>query len=170
MNNIKITFPDNSVRSYEAGVTAIDIANSIGPRLAKETIAASINNNLVDAFLPINDDAKIELYTIKSSISHDILLHSTAHLMAQAVKRIWPDCQITIGPVIENRFFYDFDIDLTFSVNDLVKIENEMRKIIEENHHVSRKNLSRNKKILLIFFSAKIWLIYILTCINYLFS
>ena len=65
MNNIKITFPDNSVKSYEAGVTAIDIANSIGPRLAKETIAASINNNLVDAFLPINNDAKIELHTIR---------------------------------------------------------------------------------------------------------
>ena len=147
MNNIKITFPDNSVRSYEAGVTAIDIANSIGPRLAKETIAASINNNLVDAFLPINNDAKIELHTIKSSISHDILLHSTAHLMAQAVKRIWPDCQITIGPVIENRFFYDFDIDVTFSDNDLIKIENEMQKIVEENHNVSRTNLSRNEAI-----------------------
>ncbi len=147
MNNIKITFPDNSVRSYEAGVTAIDIANSIGPRLAKETIAASINNNLVDAFLPINNDAKIELHTIKSSISHDILLHSTAHLMAQAVKRIWPDCQITIGPVIENRFFYDFDIDITFSDNDLIKIENEMQKIVEENHNVSRTNLSRNEAI-----------------------
>ena len=147
MNNIKITFPDNSVRSYEAGVTAIDIANSIGPRLAKETIAASINNNLVDAFLPINDDARIELHTIKSSISHDILLHSTAHLMAQAVKRIWPDCQITIGPVIENRFFYDFDIDVTFSDNDLIKIENEMQKIVEENHNVSRTNLSRNEAI-----------------------
>ena len=147
MNNIKITFPDNSVRSYEAGVTAIDIANSIGPRLAKETIAASINNNLVDAFLPINNDAKIELFTTKSSISHDILLHSTAHLMAQAVKRIWPDCQITIGPVIENRFFYDFDIDVTFSDNDLIKIENEMQKIVEENHNVSRTNLSRNEAI-----------------------
>ena len=147
MNNIKITFPDNSVRSYEAGVTAIDIANSIGPRLAKETIAASINNNLVDAFLPINDDARIELHTSKSSISHDILLHSTAHLMAQAVKRIWPDCQITIGPVIENRFFYDFDIDVTFSDNDLIKIENEMQKIVEENHNVSRTNLSRNEAI-----------------------
>ena len=147
MNNIKITFPDNSVRSYKAGVTAIDIANSIGPRLAKETIAASINNNLVDAFLPINNDAKIELHTIKSSISHDILLHSTAHLMAQAVKRIWPDCQITIGPVIENRFFYDFDIDVTFSDNDLIKIENEMKKIVEENHNVSRTNLSRNEAI-----------------------
>ena len=147
MNNIKITFPDNSVRSYEAGVTAIDIANSIGSRLAKETIAASINNNLVDAFLPINDDARIELHTIKSSISHDILLHSTAHLMAQAVKRIWPDCQITIGPVIENRFFYDFDIDVTFSDNDLIKIENEMQKIVEENHNVSRTNLSRNEAI-----------------------
>ena len=147
MNNIKITFPDNSVRSYEAGVTAIDIANSIGPRLGKETIAVSINNNLVDAFLPINNDAKIELYTTKSSISHDILLHSTAHLMAQAVKRIWPDCQITIGPVIENRFFYDFDIDVTFSDNDLIKIENEMQKIVEENHNVSRTNLSRNEAI-----------------------
>ena len=67
--------------------------------------------------------------------------------MAQAVKRIWPDCQITIGPVIENRFFYDFDIDVTFSDNDLIKIENEMQKIVEENHNVSRTNLSRNEAI-----------------------
>ena len=147
MSEIKITLPDNSVRSYDSGLTSIDIANTIGPRLAKDTVAATINGELKDAFLPIEHNASLEIHTSSSRTGHQVLLHSAAHLMAQAVKRFWPECKMTIGPAINNRFYYDFDIDGTFSESDLNKIENEMHKIVKENHEVSRQDLSRKEAL-----------------------
>ena len=147
MKQITITLPDKSTRQYDEGVTALQIATSIGERLANDTVAATVNDNLVDATIPIMDDADLIIHTGNSKIGHEVLLHSAAHLMAQAVKKFWPTSQMTIGPVIENRFYYDFDIEGTFSDEDLLKIEEEMHNIAKENHDVSREDLSRDQAI-----------------------
>ena len=147
MKQITITLPDKSTRQYDQGVTALQIATSIGERLANDTVAATVNDNLVDATIPIMDDADLIIHTGDSKIGHEVLLHSAAHLMAQAVKKFWPTSQMTIGPVIENRFYYDFDIEGTFSDEDLLKIEEEMHNIAKENHDVSREDLSRDEAI-----------------------
>ena len=147
MKQITITLPDKSTRQYDEGVTALQIATSIGERLANDTVAATVNGNLVDATIPIMDDADLIIHTGDSKIGHEVLLHSAAHLMAQAVKKFWPTSQMTIGPVIENRFYYDFDIEGTFSDEDLLKIEEEMHNIAKENHDVSREDLSRDEAI-----------------------
>ena len=147
MKQITITLPDKSTRQYDEGVTALQIAASIGERLANDTVAATVNDNLVDATIPIMDDADLIIHTSDSKIGHEVLLHSAAHLMAQAVKKFWPTSQMTIGPVIENRFYYDFDIEGTFSDEDLLKIEEEMHNIAKENHDVSREDLSRDEAI-----------------------
>ncbi len=147
MKQITITLPDKSTRQYDEGVTALQIATSIGERLANDTVAATVNDNLVDATIPIMNDADLIIHTGDSKIGHEVLLHSAAHLMAQAVKKFWPTSQMTIGPVIENRFYYDFDIEGTFSDEDLLKIEEEMHNIAKENHDVSREDLSRDQAI-----------------------
>ena len=147
MKQITIRLPDKSTRQYDQGVTALQIATSIGERLANDTVAATVNDNLVDATIPIMDDADLIIHTGDSKIGHEVLLHSAAHLMAQAVKKFWPTSQMTIGPVIENRFYYDFDIEGTFSDEDLLKIEEEMHNIAKENHDVSREDLSRDQAI-----------------------
>ncbi len=147
MSEITITLPDKSTRSYAAGITPLEIAESIGPRLAQDTVAASINGVLSDANVSITSDASVSLYTGSSDEGHEVLLHSTAHLMAQAVKSLWPKSQVTIGPAIKNRFYYDFDIDGTFSPEDLEKIESKMRDLSKANLPVSRQKLSRNEAI-----------------------
>jgi len=147
MSEITITLPDKSTRSYAAGITPLEIAESIGPRLAQDTVAASINGALSDANVSITSDASVSLYTGSSDEGHEVLLHSTAHLMAQAVKSLWPKSQVTIGPAVKNRFYYDFDIDGTFSPEDLEKIENKMRELSKEDLPVSRQKLSRNEAI-----------------------
>ena len=147
MSKITITFPDKSTRTYQSGVTPLEVAESIGSKLAKDTVAASINGELSDATIPLTTDSDLNLYTGSTSEGHEVLLHSTAHLMAQAVKTLWPESQITIGPAINNRFYYDFDIDGTFSNEDLQKIEDKMQQISKENLQVTRKELSRNEAI-----------------------
>ena len=147
MSKITITLPDKSTRTYQSGVTPLEVAESIGSKLAKDTVAASINGELSDATIPLTADSDLNLYTGTTSEGHEVLLHSTAHLMAQAVKTLWPESQITIGPAINNRFYYDFDIDGTFSNEDLQKIEDKMQQISKENLQVTRKELSRNEAI-----------------------
>ena len=147
MTEIEITLPDKSKRSFESGVTPLQVAETIGPRLAEDTVAATINGVLTDATSEITENSELILHTGSSEEGHDVLLHSTAHLMAQAVKSIWPKSQITIGPTIENRFYYDFDIDGTFSDEDLIKIENKMKEITSENLSVSRSELDRDEAI-----------------------
>lgn len=144
MSNITITFPDQSTRSFPSGVSTIEIAENIGPRLAKAAVAARINSELTDLSLPIDSDAEIEIITGDSDAGHEVLLHSTAHLMAQAVKALFPNAKVTIGPAIENRFYYDFEIEGTFSDKDLEKIEAKMRELSERDFTVQRVELSRN--------------------------
>ena len=147
MKNITIIFPDKSTRSYPIGVTPIEIAESIGERLAIATVAAKVDGVLVDATYSIQKDVQVNLVTGDSPEGHDVLLHSTAHLMAQAVKKLFPKAKVTIGPAIENRFYYDFDIDGTFSDEDLRKIEDKMRELAKNDYPVIRKELDRDEAI-----------------------
>ncbi|MBT3250495.1 MAG: threonine--tRNA ligase [Candidatus Marinimicrobia bacterium] len=146
-NIINITLPDGSIKSVEAGSSPADIALSIGEGLLRSSVAARIDGVLIDLNTPINSDASIELITSRSEEAHDILLHSTAHLMAQAVKELYPDVKITIGPSIKNQFYYDFDLDYAFNDSDLEKIEIKMKEISKRNLIVNRLEFSRQEAI-----------------------
>ena len=147
MSQVTITLPDKSTKDFDLGVTPLAVAESIGERLANDTLAATINGVLTDATTPINEDATLILHTGKSDEGHDVLLHSTAHLMAQAVKILWPTSQVTIGPAVDNKFYYDFDIDKPFTDDDLILIENKMKELAKENLAVERNELDRNDAI-----------------------
>ena len=147
MNQITLTFPDKSTRSYSVGVTPLEVAQSIGPRLASDTVVARINGTLTDLAIPINQDTEITFYTGDTPEGHEILLHSAAHLLAQAVKQLFPEAKVAIGPAIENRFYYDFDIDGTFSEKDLNRIEEKMRELAKADYAISRIELSREDAI-----------------------
>ena len=147
MNQITITFPDQSTKQYPSGVTPMEIARQIGPRLAKDTVAAEVNGQRVDVNRPLNENAKLKLLTTTTPEGHEVLLHSTAHLMAQAVKALYPKVKITIGPAIENGFYYDFDLEGTFSDEDLEKIEAKMRELAQEDLEIQRQELSREEAL-----------------------
>ena len=104
---IKITFPDNSVREYEAGVTGLEIAESISQRLAQDVIACGVNGETTELNRPINEDATIALYKFEDAEGKHAFWHTSAHLMAEAIEELWPGTQFGIGPAIENGFYYD---------------------------------------------------------------
>ena len=147
MKNIHITFPDKSVKSYPVGITAQDIADSISPGLGKAAVVAKINGKLKDLNLKISKDSNIELFTGETPEGHDTLLHSTAHLMAQAVKALYPNTKFTIGPTIQNGFYYDFDLDISFSEDSLTKIESKMRELSGQNQEIIRYESSANEAV-----------------------
>ena len=147
MSQITVTLPDNSARSYGSGVTPQEIAESIGSHLAQDALAAQVDGQSVDLNVPIEADAEVAILTGDSPEGHEVLLHSTAHLMAHAVKKLFPDAKVTIGPAIENRFYYDFDIDGTFSDEDLVRIEKKMRELVANDHVVKRMELTRGEAV-----------------------
>ena len=147
MSQITVTLPDNSTRSYDGGVTPQEIAESIGSRLAQDAIAAQVNGQSVDLNVPIETDAEVAILTGDSPDGHEVLLHSTAHLMAHAVKELFPEAKVTIGPAIENRFYYDFDIDGTFSDEDLVNIEKKMGELAANDHVVTRMELTHGEAV-----------------------
>ena len=142
MAEIQITLPDNSVKKVPKGSTAQDIADLIGPGLARAVVVAKVNGDLKDLNAPINDDSELQLFTGESPEGHDTLLHSTAHLMAQAVKELYPNAKVTIGPTIENGFYYDFDVDVSFSDEVLVKIEEKMRVLARSGQDIQRNEIS----------------------------
>ncbi len=144
---INITLPDGSIRNFESAPTVFDVAASIGAGLAKAALAGKVDGNLVDTSFRIEKDAALEIVTEKHADALDVLRHSTAHLLAQAVQRLYPGAQVTIGPVIENGFFYDFAYERAFTPDDLPKIEAEMLKIIKEAHTVSRSVKSRDEAV-----------------------
>ena len=144
---INITFPDGSVRQYDDGVTAHQIAESIGPRLRKATLAAELDGKLYDAELPIHGDHSIKLLTFADEGGRWTYRHTGSHVLAQAVKRLWPEVKLAIGPAIDNGFYYDFDTDIPFSPEDFPKIEAEMAKIVAENHPLERFELPREEAI-----------------------
>ena len=147
MSQITVTLPDNSTRSYNSGVTPQEIAESIGSRLAQDALAAQVNGQPVDLNVPIENDVELAILTGDSPEGHEVLLHSTAHLMAHAVKELFPDAKVTIGPALENRFYYDFDIDGTFSDEDLVKIEKKMGELAANDHVVTRMELTHGEAV-----------------------
>jgi len=142
-----ITLPDGSKREYDHAVKVMDIAMSIGAGLAKATLAAKVNGKLVDASALIEQDAALQIITAKDEDGVDIIRHSTAHLLAQAVKQLFPDAQVTIGPVIENGFYYDFAYQRPFTPEDLIAIEKKMQQLAAEDYGISRKLLSRDAAI-----------------------
>jgi len=150
---LNITLPDGSKRNYEQAVSVQDVAASIGAGLAKAALAGKVDGKLVDTSFVIDHDVSLEIVTEKHADALEIIRHSTAHLLAQAVQRLFPKAQVTIGPVIENGFFYDFAFERPFTPDDLVVIEKEMEKIAKENLGVSRSVMGRDAAT--IFFREK---------------
>ncbi len=135
---IAITLPDGSRREFDAPLSILDLAASIGPGLAKAALAGKVDGKLVDLSYTIAADAAVEIVTEKHPDALEIVRHSTAHLLAQATQRLFPDTQVTIGPVVENGFYYDFARKTPFTPDDLEKIEAEMKKIAAEGQPVTR--------------------------------
>ncbi|PID00753.1 MULTISPECIES: threonine--tRNA ligase [unclassified Sporosarcina] len=141
--NIHLTFPDGAVKEFEDGVTTEEIAGSISPGLRKSALAGKIGDQLIDLKSPIHTDGDISIITPTSDEALEILRHSTAHLLAQAVKRKFPDAKLGIGPTIENGFYYDIDSPTPITAEDLPELEKEMKRIIGENLPVIRHDVSR---------------------------
>jgi threonyl-tRNA synthetase len=144
---VKLTFPDGAVKEFTHGTTTEDVAASISPGLRKKAIAGKWNGQLIDFRRSIPGDGSIEIVTPDSKDALEVLRHSTAHLMAQAVKRIYPNVNLGVGPVIESGFYYDMDLEESLTPEDLPKIEKEMAKIVNENLEVIRKEVSRNDAV-----------------------
>jgi len=142
-----VVLPDGSQRVFEAAVSVVDVAASIGPGLARAALAGRVDGTLVDTSFVIDRDCELAIITDRDSDGIDIIRHSCAHLMAQAVQRLFPEAQVTIGPVIEDGFFYDFAYERPFTPEDLEQIENTMRDIVAENLSVSRSILSREEAV-----------------------
>lgn len=142
MRQIELQLPDNSIRMVNEGTTVLDVANQIGPRLAKAAVCGRFNGKLVDLSKALTSDGTLEIITVDSPEGLDVLRHTVAHIMAQAVLRLWPDTKLAIGPTIENGFYYDFDSSHSFSPEDLEKIEKEMAKIIDEDLPIERVEVS----------------------------
>lgn len=142
-----ITLPDGSSRQFDQAVTVLDVAKSIGTGLAKATLAGKVNGVLVDASTVIENDATLQIVTAKDADGVDVIRHSTAHLLAQAVKQLFPDAQVTIGPVIENGFYYDFSYSRPFTPDDLVAIEAKMQELAAKDFQVQRSVMSRDEAV-----------------------
>ena len=135
---VSITLPDGSKRQFDNPVTAAEVASAIGPGLAKAVLAAKIDGMLVDTSHVIDRDVKLSLVTGKDADGLDVIRHSCAHLLAQAVKVLFPDAQVTIGPVVEDGFYYDFSYKRPFTPDDLEKIEAKMKELAAKDFKVTR--------------------------------
>ncbi|MGE0911099.1 threonine--tRNA ligase [Bacillus atrophaeus] len=142
---VKITFPDGAVKEFAKGTTTEDIAASISPGLKKKSLAGKLNGQEIDLRTPINEDGTVEIITEGSEEGLQIMRHSTAHLLAQAIKRIYKDVKFGVGPVIENGFYYDVEMEEAITPEDLPKIEKEMKKIVNSNLPIVRKEVSREE-------------------------
>jgi threonyl-tRNA synthetase len=143
----KITLPDGSAREYENPVTVMEVAESIGPGLAKAALAGRVDGELVDSSTVISNDSNLAIITERDSDGLEVIRHSCAHLMAQAVQRLFPKAQVTIGPVVEDGFFYDFSFTRAFTPEDLQAIEKVMWEIVKENLTVERSVMSRDEAV-----------------------
>ena len=142
-----ITLPDGSVKKYNQVVSIADVAKDIGEGLARAALAGKIQDQLVDLSYEIAEDTNLSIITSKSPESLDVIRHSTAHLLAQAVKTIFPDVQVTIGPVIEDGFYYDFSYKRPFTPEDLAQIEKKMSELAKQNLEINRKVMKRQAAI-----------------------
>ncbi|GBX97993.1 threonyl-tRNA synthetase 1 [Staphylococcus aureus] len=145
MEQINIQFPDGNKKAFDKGTTTEDIAQSISPGLRKKAVAGKFNGQLVDLTKPLETDGSIEIVTPGSEEALEVLRHSTAHLMAHAIKRLYGNVKFGVGPVIEGGFYYDFDIDQNISSDDFEEIEKTMKQIVNENMKIERKVVSRDE-------------------------
>ena len=144
---VAIKLPDGSVMEMESGVSGFDVAEKISAGLAKAALAVKVNGKLTDLSTPITTDATVTIITGRDKEGLEILRHSCSHIMAEAVKELWPDVQVTIGPAIENGFYYDFSRQEPFTTEDFEKIEARMHEIVKRDEKVERKVLPRNEAI-----------------------
>ena len=149
MEKVKVTLPDGSVKEYDAGTTVEDVAYSIGSGLGRDAVAGVVDGKKVDANYPIEEDVELSIITIDSDEALEILRHTASHIMAQAVKRLYDNVQVAIGPAIDDGFYYDFNLDETINDESLAEIEAEMQKIIEEDIEIERKVLPRAEAVAL---------------------
>src|SRR5689334_11045100 len=145
MPNIRL--PDGSSKSFPGPVTVAEIATAIGPGLARAALAGKVDGKLVDTGYRISNDATVSIVTEKDAEANDLLRHSTAHLLAHAVKELFPDAQVTIGPVIENGFYYDFSYKRPFTPEDLAAIEKRMAEIAKRDTPVQRREMPRDEAV-----------------------
>lgn len=145
MEQINIQFPDGNKKAFDKGTTTEDIAQSISPGLRKKAVAGKFNGQLVDLTKPLETDGSTEIVTPGSEEALEVLRHSTAHLMAHAIKRLYGNVKFGVGPVIEGGFYYDFDIDQNISSDDFEQIEKTMKQIVNENMKIERKVVSRDE-------------------------
>ncbi len=142
-----ITLPDGSQREYEQTVSVADVAASIGAGLAKAALAGKVNGKLVDTSYPISEDVELAIITQRDEEGLEVIRHSCAHLLAQAVKDLFPTAQVTIGPVIENGFFYDFAYERSFTPDDLQSIEKRMKELAKQDFPVTRSVMARDEAV-----------------------
>ncbi len=142
-----ITLPDGSQRHFDHPVSLLEIASNIGSRLAKACLAAKVDGQMMDMSRTLSHDASVQFITSKDAEGVDVIRHSAAHLMAQAVKQLYPHAQVTIGPVIDNGFFYDFAVEPAFTTEDLEKIEARMRELAKADQPLSRSVMSRDEAV-----------------------
>ena len=147
MSEINITLPDKSVKVLPKGITPQEVANSIGSGLARAVVVSKIDGELKDLNYSLKEDCSLELFTGDSPEGHDTLLHSTAHLMAQAVKSLFPKSKVTIGPTIENGFYYDFDVETPFTDEVILEIEKRMKELAKSSQEISRIEISAKDAI-----------------------
>src|SRR5918996_1547659 len=147
MSQISLTFPDGSARIFKAGVTGKDVAESISKSLAKKAVAMQLDGKTRDLAEPIKANAKIRILTRDDPDALPLIRHDAAHVMAEAVQELYPGTQVTIGPVIENGFYYDFARAEPFTPDDLERIEARMREIVARDRPFSREVWSRDQAI-----------------------
>ena len=148
MSQITLTFPDGNQKKFDKGITSQEVATSIAPSLAKKAISSSVNGQHFDLSWPIEEDAKIAINTIKDTEpALELVRHDLAHIMARAVQEIWPDVKVTIGPVIRDGWYYDFDRKDPFTTDDLTLIEKKMKEIVNRDEKTSFKVMSREDAI-----------------------
>lgn len=144
---IKVTLKDGSVKEFEKGVSVLDVARGISEGLARNALCGIVNGEVVDLRHTLNDDVELSICTFDSKEGKDALRHTASHVLAYAVKRLFPEVKIAIGPAIDNGFYYDFDKEVAFTTEDLQKIEAEMKKIIKENPEIERFKLPRDEAL-----------------------
>src|SRR5512134_1655761 len=144
---INIRLPDGAVKAFPGPVTVAEVAQAIGPGLAKAALAGRVDGKLVDTSFRLERDAELAIVTAKDKDGLEVLRHSTAHLLAYAVKELFPDAQVTIGPVIENGFFYDFSYKRPFTPEDLTAIEKKMGELAAKDEPVTRRVLPRDEAV-----------------------
>src|SRR5690625_1963511 len=145
MGQIEIIFPDGAKKEFPTGTTGEDIAQSISPGLRRNSLAIKLDGEFVDLTKPLEDGGQFELITYRDADGIDIMRHSTAHVLAQAIKRLYGDAKFGVGPVIEEGFYYDIDMEQSLTPEDLPKIEREMQRIIDSSYDIEREEVSREQ-------------------------